>query len=82
MRAPIAMGGLLVNAATAAVGGPAGDVLTGLNVNQTLQQTLVNSTPDDLRILNRKNFSRSTSPARTQMRFLCIRGIRPGLGPS
>ena len=50
----IAMGGLVVNAATAAVGGPAGDVLTGLNVNQTLQQTLVNSTPDDLRIINRK----------------------------
>jgi hypothetical protein len=50
----IAMGGLVVNAATAAVSGPAGAVLTGLNVNQTLQQTLVNSTPDDLRILNRK----------------------------
>src|SRR6266446_1534413 len=50
----IALGGLVVSAATAAVGGPAGDVLTGLNVNQTLQQTLVNSTPDDLRILNRK----------------------------
>jgi hypothetical protein len=50
----MALGGLVVNAATAAVGGPAGDVLTGLNVNQTLQQTLVNSTPDDLRILNRK----------------------------
>src|SRR5436309_4258887 len=50
----IAMGGLVVNAATAAVGGPAGDVLTGLNINQTLQQTLVNSTPDDLRIINRK----------------------------
>ncbi len=50
----IALGGLVVSAATAAVGGPAGDVLTGLNVNQTLQQTLVNSTPDDLRIVNRK----------------------------
>ncbi len=50
----MALGGLVVSAATAAVGGPAGGVLTGLNVNQTLQQTLVNSTPDDLRILNRK----------------------------
>ena len=50
----MALGGLVVSAATAAVGGPAGDVLMGLNVNQTLQQTLVNSTPDDLRILNRK----------------------------
>src|SRR5205814_4220718 len=35
----IAMGGLVVNAATAAVGGPAGDVLPGLTINQTLQQT-------------------------------------------
>jgi hypothetical protein len=50
----MALGGLVVSAATAAVGGPAGGVLMGLNVNQTLQQTLVNSTPDDLRILNRK----------------------------
>ena len=50
----MALGGLVVSAATAAVGGPAGDVLMGLNVNQTLQQTLVNSTPDDLRIINRK----------------------------
>src|SRR5438477_4727633 len=50
----MALGGLVVSAATAAVGGPAGDVITLLNVNQTLQQTLVNSTPDDLRILNRK----------------------------
>jgi len=32
----MALGGLVVSAATAAVGGPAGDVLTGLNVNQTL----------------------------------------------
>src|SRR5437773_10300208 len=64
----IAMGGLVVNAATAAVGGPAGDVLTGLNINQTLQQTLVNSTPDDLRIINRKklfalNVSRENADA-------------------
>src|SRR5438046_9249187 len=51
----MALGGLVVSAATAAVGGPAGDVLTGLNVNQTLHQTLVNSTPDDPRILNHKN---------------------------
>jgi len=64
----MALGGLVVSAATAAVGGPAGDVLTGLNVNQTLQQTLVNSTPDDLRIINRKklfalNVSRENADA-------------------
>jgi hypothetical protein len=50
----MAGGGLIVSAATAAVGGAAGDVITGLNVNQTLQQTLVNSTPSELRIINRK----------------------------
>jgi hypothetical protein len=50
----MAGGGLLVNIATGAVGGPAGDVITVLNVNQNLQDTLVNSTPDDLRIINRK----------------------------
>ena len=50
----IAGGGFVVSAATAAVGGAAGDVISVLNVNQNLQQTLVNSTPDDLRIINRK----------------------------
>jgi hypothetical protein len=50
----IAGGGFIVNAATAGVGGTAGSVISVLNVNQNLQQTLVNSTPDDLRILNRK----------------------------
>ena len=50
----MALGGLVVRAATASVGGPAGDVLMGLNVNQALQQTLVSSTPDDLRIMNHK----------------------------
>jgi hypothetical protein len=49
-----ALGGLVVQGATAVAGGPAGAVLTALNVNQTLQGTLVNSTPDDLRIINRK----------------------------
>lgn len=50
----MAMGGFVVSAATAAVGGAAGDVATVLNVNQTLQATLVNSTADDLRIRARK----------------------------
>ncbi len=50
----MALGGLVVRAATMAVGGPAGDVLMGLNVNQALQKTLVNSTPNDLQIANRK----------------------------
>ena len=49
-----AAGGLVVSAATSLAGGPAGTALTALNVNQTLQDTLVNSTPSDLRIINRK----------------------------
>ena len=43
-------GGLVVNAALM----PIGAVNTVLNMNQTLQQTLVSSTPDELRIMNRK----------------------------
>ena len=50
----MAGGGFVVNIVTGAVGGPAGDVITVLNVNQNLQDTLINSTPDDLRIINRK----------------------------
>lgn len=50
----MAGGGLVVSAATAAVGGGAGSVLSVVGVNQTLQNTLINSTPDDLRIINRK----------------------------
>ena len=50
----MAGGVFIVAGATAIVGGP---VLTVLNVNQNLQQTLVNSTPSDLRIINRKKLS-------------------------
>jgi hypothetical protein len=50
----MAGGGFVVSIATGAIGGPAGSVITVLNVNQNLQDTLVNSTPDDLRIINRK----------------------------
>src|SRR5436190_10287274 len=44
-------GGLLLSAATMPIGGAVGGVVTALNVNENLQQTLVNSTPDDLRII-------------------------------
>lgn len=50
----MAGGGLVVTAATAAVGGTAGDVVSVLGVNQTLQDTLINSTPEDMRMINRK----------------------------
>jgi hypothetical protein len=50
----MAGGGLVVNAATAAVGGGAGSVVSALGVNKTLQDTLINSTLEDLRIINRK----------------------------
>jgi hypothetical protein len=46
----MAGGGLVVSVALM----PIGAVNTVLNMNQTLQETLVNSTPDDLRIINRK----------------------------
>jgi len=49
-----AAGGLLVKGATSVVSGPASTVLSVVGVNQTLQDTLINSTPEDLRILNRK----------------------------
>lgn len=50
----MAGGGLVVEAALTAVGGPAGQALSLVGVNQTLQDVLTNSTPEDLRIRNRK----------------------------
>ena len=50
----MAGGGLVLGAATLAVTGGAGAALTVVGVNQTLQETLVNSTPEELRIVNRK----------------------------
>jgi hypothetical protein len=50
----MAGGGFIVTAATAAVGGGAGEVLSVLNLNQNLQQTLASATASDLRIMNRK----------------------------
>jgi hypothetical protein len=47
----MAGGGLVLSIVTMPIGGP---VISVLRVNQNLQETLVNSTPDDLRILNRK----------------------------
>jgi hypothetical protein len=47
-------GGLVVSAATSAVGGGAGAALSVVGLNQTLQEALVSSTPEDLRIMNRK----------------------------
>lgn len=50
----MAGGGLLLGAASAMVGGGLGTAFDLVSVNQTLQDTLVNSTPEDLRIFNRK----------------------------
>lgn len=47
----MAGGGLVLSIVTMPIGGAA---ISVLRVNQNLQETLVNSTPDDLRILNRK----------------------------
>jgi hypothetical protein len=50
----MAGGGFIVNAATSLASGGAGAALTVVGVNQTLQDALINSTPEDLRIINRK----------------------------
>lgn len=50
----MAGGGFVISAATSVASGGAGAALTVVGVNQTLQETLINSTPDDLRIVNRK----------------------------
>lgn len=47
----MAGGGLVVDLATSAVGGPA---ITALDWNKTLQDTLITTTPEDLRLRNRK----------------------------
>jgi hypothetical protein len=50
----MAGGGLVLNLATGAIGGPAGGALTVVNVNETLQNALLNSTPEELHALNRR----------------------------
>lgn len=50
----MAGGGLIVTAASSLASGGAGVALTAVGVNQSLQDTLANSTPEDLRIANRK----------------------------
>ena len=47
-------GGFALDIATMPIGGPAGSVLTVLDVNTNIQQTIAESSPDDLRIRNRK----------------------------
>ena len=59
----MAGGGLVLGAATMAVTGGVGVALTVVGVNQTLQAALVNSTPEELRIINRKKlFALGLSP--------------------
>ncbi|EDY16597.1 conserved hypothetical protein [Chthoniobacter flavus Ellin428] len=47
-------GGLVLNVATSFATGGAGAALTVVGANETLKDTLTNSTPEDLRIINRK----------------------------
>lgn len=49
-----AAGSLIVNGAEAPVAGPAGAALTVIGANETLQQTLATTDPNDLRIMSRK----------------------------
>jgi hypothetical protein len=50
----MAGGGLVIGAALMPIGGGLGTVITGLNVNDAMQQALVSSPPSELRIINRK----------------------------
>lgn len=50
----MAGGGFALSIATMPIGGAAGGVISVINVNQTLQETLVNATPGELHALNRK----------------------------
>ena len=50
----MAGGGLVLNVATMAATGGVGAALSVIGVNQTMQEALVNSSPSDLRIMNRK----------------------------
>jgi hypothetical protein len=50
----MAGGGFVLSVASMPIGGAVGGAITVVNVNQDLQQTLVSSTPEDLRITNRK----------------------------
>jgi hypothetical protein len=47
-------GGLVLDVAKMGVGGGVGIALSAVGINKTLQDTLVNSSPEDLRIINRK----------------------------
>ena len=74
----MAGGGLVLGAATMAVTGGAGAALTVIGVNQTLQSASVNSTPEELRIINRKSSWPSVRTASRQTHFSCIRNIPHG----
>jgi len=50
----MAGGGFILNLTTGAIGGPVGGALAVVNVNETLQNALVNSSPEELHALNRK----------------------------
>lgn len=50
----MAGGGLVLSIASMPIGGAVGGTITVVNVNQDLQETLVTSTPEDLRMTNRK----------------------------
>jgi hypothetical protein len=50
----MAGGGFALSIITMPIGGAAGGVISVINVNQTLQDTLVNATPGELHALNRK----------------------------
>jgi hypothetical protein len=66
----MAGGGFVLNLATGVVGGPVGSAITVLNVNQTLQDALINSTPDELRTMNRNKLIALGAAPETTDEFL------------
>lgn len=66
----MAGGALVVSVAGMAVDGGAGAALSVIGINQTLQQTLVESTPDELQNANRQTLLSLGVPPATVERFL------------
>jgi hypothetical protein len=66
----MAGGGFALSIVTMPIGGVAGGVISVINVNQTLQETLVNATPDELHALNRKKLAALHATRQTADEFL------------
>ena len=73
----MAGGALIVNVAGMAVDGGAGTALSVIGINQTLQRTLVESTPDELQARNHADLTALRVPEADIAAFLGNRWISP-----